>query len=139
MTTVTNDNLPMTYTKPGTAALWIGRILSTLVVLAMLMSAGGKFAGGQQLEQGFSDLGWPLRYALTLGILEAACAIIYAIPQTAFLGAILLTGYFGGAVATHLRVGQLPFMLGGISLGVVAWLGLLLREPRLRVLLPIRR
>jgi hypothetical protein len=140
MTALSQDaSTTTTSNNPGKASLWTGRVLRTLVVLAMLMSAAGKFAGGKDLEDGFNQLGWPMRYALTLAILEASCAIIYAIPQTTIFGAILITAYFGGAVATHLRVGQLPYMLGGISLGVVAWLGLLLRDARLRVLLPIRQ
>ena len=71
-----------------------------------------------------------------LGILEIACTIIYAIPQTAVLGAILLTGYMGGAIATHVRVGE--GVIPHIIIGVLVWLGLFLREPRLRAILPWR-
>jgi Mn2+/Fe2+ NRAMP family transporter len=71
--------------------------------------------------------------------LEIGCALIYAIPQTAVLGAILLTGYLGGAVATHLRAGEIPKIAGPVVFGVLVWLGLFLRDPRLRKLLPFRR
>ena len=118
-------------------ALWIGRVLSAVPVLMLLLSAAMKFAQPEGMAKGFNELGWPMRFALGLGILEAACAIIYVIPQTAVLGAILITGYLGGATATHLRVGQ-PAFLAPPILGAIAWLGLLLREPRLRGLLPFR-
>ena len=72
-----------------------------------------------------------------LGILEVACTVIYLIPRTAVLGAILLTGYLGGATATHVRIGEPWFM--PVLLGVVVWLGIYLRDPRLRALIPLRR
>jgi hypothetical protein len=75
--------------------------------------------------------------ALGLGITEVACTIIYLIPRTAVLGAILLTGYFGGATATHVRVGD-PSFVGPVVLGVLVWLGLFLRDDRLRALIPLR-
>jgi len=118
-------------------ALWAGRILSALIVLALVMSGSGKLAGGPELEKGFQDLGWDPNYALGLGILEIACAVIYAIPRTAVLGAILVTGYFGGAIATHVRLGQ-PLFIAALSLGVITWLGLYLRDYRLRALVPLR-
>ena len=112
-------------------ALWAGRILSALVVLPLVMSGSGKLAGGPDVVKGFQDLGWDPSYALGLGILEIACAVIYAIPRTAVLGAILVTGYFGGAVATHVRLGQ-PLFIAALSLGVITWLGLYLRDSRMR-------
>jgi hypothetical protein len=118
-------------------ALWAGRILSALIVLPLLMSGSGKLAGGPDVGKGFQDLGWDPSYALGLGILEIACAVIYAIPRTAVLGAILVTGYFGGAIATHVRLGQ-PIFIAGLTLGVIAWLGLYLRDYRLRALVPLR-
>jgi len=75
---------------------------------------------------------------LTLGIVEASCAILYLIPRTAVLGAILVTGYLGGAVATHARVGDPAFITPAL-LGVIAWLGLFLRDRRVRALIPLRR
>ena len=102
--------------------LWAGRTLSAVTVLPLLMSGSGKLTQGPDIVKGFQDLGWNESYALGLGILEIACAVIYAVPRTAVLGAILLTGYFGGAVATHLRLGQLIF-IAPLALGVIGWLG----------------
>ncbi|HEY7512173.1 MAG TPA: DoxX family protein, partial [Vicinamibacteria bacterium] len=81
--------------------------------------------------------GYPQTSFLPIGLLEAACAVLYAIPQTAVLGAVLVTGYLGGAVATHVRVGDA--FLSPVVLGAIAWAGLYLREPRLWPLLPLRR
>jgi hypothetical protein len=88
----------------------------------------------------FAHLGWPLSNANTLGVLLLACTALYAIPRTSILGAILLTGYLGGAVATHSRVGDPLFshVLFPTYLGVLLWLGLYLRDERLRPLLPLR-
>jgi hypothetical protein len=86
--------------------------------------------------EGFAHLGYPESLALGLGIVELACVVVYLIPRTAVLGAILLTGYLGGATATHLRIGE-PFFMA-IVLGVLVWGGLYLRDDRLRVLIPLR-
>ncbi|MBI3414346.1 MAG: DoxX family protein [Verrucomicrobia bacterium] len=117
--------------------LWAGYILSILPVLALLMSASMKFVRPPSLSEGFAHLGLPVNLALGLGILELACTIVYVIPRTSMLGAILLTGYLGGATCTHLRVGDSYFP--AILLGVMVWGGLFLREPRLRALIPLRR
>ena len=114
----------------------IGWILTVLPALMLIFSAVMKFVKPPDLIKGFADLGLDVRLALGLGILELACTILYLIPRTAVLGAILLTGYLGGAVLTHLRVGEQFF--GPIILGVVLWGGLFLRDPRLRALLPLR-
>jgi len=124
--------------QPSKAAMWIGRILSTLAVLMLLFSASAKFFHPPGVLEGFDHLGWPRHMALTLGIIEVTCAIIYAIPVTSVPGAILLTGYLGGAIATHLRIGE-PQLVTGVILGIVIWLGLFLREPRFRSLIPLRR
>ncbi len=128
-------------TKPTAAvsktALWTGRIISTLIVLVFTASAAGKFQKSAELTEGFGHLGWPLGLAVSLGILELACALLYAIPRTSILGAVLLTGYLGGAIATHVRVGDLVFVHA--LLGILVWGGLYLRDARLRVLLPLRR
>lgn len=81
-------------------------------------------------------IGWKSHLLVPLGITELVCTILYAIPQTSVLGAILLTGYMGGAIATHVRVGDMFLVQAG--LGVLVWLGLYLREPRLRAILPWR-
>jgi len=117
--------------------LWLGWILSILPVLMLLMSAVTKFLKPAPVLEGFSRLGVPESLALPLGILELVCTVIYVVPGTSVLGAILLTGYLGGATATNLRVGE-PY-LAPVIIGVVVWAGLYLREPRLRALLPFRR
>lgn len=117
--------------------LWSGRIISTVVGLLFLMSGTMKLKGGPELTQGFEHLGLPTSITVPLAILEIACVVIYLIPQTAVVGAILLTGYMGGAICTHWRVGD-PFV-AQIVFGVLVWLGLYLREERLRALIPIRR
>lgn len=119
------------------AALWSGRIMSALPVLLLTFSAVMKLAGPPDLAKGFDHLGWPVSLAIALGLLELACVVIYLIPRTTVLGAILLTGYLGGATATHLRVGD-PF-IATILPGILIWGGLWLREPRIRALIPLTR
>ena len=123
-------------TAPGKAALWCGRILSGLVGAMMLMSAVMKLTGSPELTAGMAHLGLPLDKLTTLAALELASVILYLIPNTAVLGAILLTGYLGGAVFAHLRVGD--SVLTAVLIGGFAWLALFLRDPRLRQLLPLR-
>jgi hypothetical protein len=118
-------------------ALWAGRILSALPVCMLLMSAAMKFLKPKDVVEGFVHLGYPESLALGLGIVELASTVIYVIPRTAVLGAILLTGYLGGAIATHVRIGE-PYFIP-IVLGVLIWGGLYLRDARLRALLPLRR
>ena len=117
-------------------SFWIGWVLSVLPVPVFFFSALMKLKGGPEIEQGFAHLGLPMTLALPLAILELSCVAIYLIPQTAVLGAILLAGYLGGAILTHWRVGDPVFMQ--IALGLVLWLGLWLRESRLKALLPLR-
>ena len=116
--------------------LWTGYLLSALPVLMLLLSAVMKFLKPPAVVEGFAHLGLPEHLAFGLGILELGCVILYVIPQTAVLGAILLTGYLGGAICTHVRVGD-PF-IGPVIFGIVVWGGLFLRDPRLRVLIPFR-
>jgi len=116
--------------------VWVGRGISVLVSLVFLMSAFMKLKGGAEVMQGMAHLGLPESLILPLAILEVSCVVIYLIPATSILGAILLTGYIGGAICTHWRVGD-PFFIQ-IALGVVVWLGLYLRENRLKALIPLR-
>jgi len=116
---------------------WSGFVLSLLTVLFILFSAAGKFAKPEGIEENVLPLGWRMDQLTTLGIIEVACIILYAIPQTAVLGAVLLTAYLGGATATHLRIGEPVFI--PIIIGIFAWVGLYLREPRLWPLAPIRK
>ncbi|MBK6722822.1 MAG: DoxX family protein [Acidobacteria bacterium] len=115
----------------------IGHVLSVLSILFLLFSASGKFFKPEGMEVNVTPLGWRMDQMTTLGIVELACIVFYAIPQTSVFGAILLTAYLGGATATHARIDQ-PFIIP-IILGGVMWLGLYLREPRLWPLTPIRK
>jgi hypothetical protein len=108
-----------------------------LPVLALVSSAVMKFAKPPMVVQGFIHLGYADGAAFALGIVEIACTVLYLVPRTSLLGAILLTGYLGGATASTYRVGD-PW-LTTVMLGVMLWGGLFLREPRLRSLMPFRR
>lgn len=124
-------------TSASRKMLWAGRVVSTIPVLLLLFSAGMKLVKPTPVVEGFAKLGYPEHLAMPLGVLELACTMAYLIPRTNVLGAILLTAYLGGATATHVRVGD-PF-LGPVIFGVLVWAGLFLRDPRIRMLLPIRR
>jgi hypothetical protein len=115
--------------------LWTGGIISALPVLMLLMSGVMKLVKPVFVVEGSTRLGWDEGLILGLGITEIACTVVYVIPRTSVLGAILLTGFLGGATATHVRIGD-PFF-GPIVLGVLVWGGLYLREPRLRALIPL--
>jgi len=117
--------------------VWVGRVISILASLLFLLSAFLKIRGGPELAKGIAHLGLPESMILPLSILEISCVVIYLIPPMSVLGAILLTGYIGGAICTHWRVGD-PFIVQ-ILLGVLVWLGLYLREDRLKALIPLRR
>ncbi|HKB58302.1 MAG TPA: DoxX family protein [Lacunisphaera sp.] len=112
-----------------------GYVLSTLPVLMLLMSGVMKIAQTAEVVKGFAD--WPPGSAVAIGILELACTVVYLVPRTAVLGAILLTGYLGGATAVSMRLG-VSFVLP-VAFGVLVWGGLYLRDPRLRALIPLRR
>jgi len=121
-------------------SLWVGRILSGLVVVFLIPDGIFKFIKPAPVLEAFAHVGWSMSLANTLGILLLACTALYAFPRTSILGAILLTGYLGGAVATHLRTGDPLFshVLFPTYLGTLLWLGLYLRDDRLRVLIPLR-
>lgn len=116
---------------------WVGWVLSILAVLMLLMSAVFKFLKVPEALDGMQKLGWDESKMLTLGILEVSCTILYLIPRTSVLGAILLTAYLGGATATHVRVSDV--FISPIVGGILIWLGLWLRESRLRALVPLKR
>jgi hypothetical protein len=117
--------------------LWTGRILSTIPVLLLLTSATAKILKPPPVLQGFAQLGYSESIILKLAIIELTFTAIYLIPRTAVFGAILLTAYLGGATATHARVSD-PAVVGPILTGVMLWLGLYLRDQRLRSLVPLR-
>ena len=118
-------------------ALWAGRLISALSVLFMLFDGVIKVMTVAPVVEAFARLGYPVSTALDIGILELVCTVVYVIPRTSLLGAILLTGFLGGATATHVRVGS-PFFFP-LVVGVLVWGGLFLREERLRALVPFRR
>ncbi len=126
----------MRSTSPSKGQLWGGRVVSALPVLGLLMSAGMKLSHSPQVVEGFTHLGYPESTIMPIGVTELLCTILYAVPQTSVLGAILLTGYLGGAVATHVHAGE--GFAAPIVLGVLVWLGLFLRDTRLRALVPLR-
>jgi hypothetical protein len=117
--------------------VWVGRVLSGLTSFVFVFSGLMKFKGGPDIDQGFAHLGLPLSMRIPLGVLELACVVVYMIPATAVLGAVLLAGYIGGAILTHWRVGD-P-VVTQIVIGLLVWLGIYLRDSRLKELLPIRR
>ena len=122
-------------------SLWAGRILSGLVVLFMVSDGAIKVLRLPTAIEGTLSLGYPVSVVFPLGIIVMVCILLYVIPQSSVLGAILLTAYLGGAVATHVRVGNPLFshVLFPTYVGVLAWLGLFLRDERLRALIPWRR
>jgi hypothetical protein len=120
--------------------LWTGRIMSALPALFLLMDGVMKLAKPEFVVKATVQLGYPERVIFCLGIVVLVCVILYLIPRTAVLGAILLTGYLGGAVATHVRVGDPLFShaLFPVYVAILLWGGLYLREERLRALVPLR-
>ena len=123
-------------------ALWTGRIFSALIVLFLLMDSIMKFVSPKPapVVDAFTHLGWPIDSAFALSCILLISTILYAIPSTSVLGAILLTGYLGGAVATHMRIGNPLFshILFPVYVGILLWGGLFLRDPRLKALIPFR-
>jgi hypothetical protein len=115
---------------------WAGCVVSALPVLLLVMSGVMKLLKVDEVMESFPKLEWNPSFAVPLGIVELACTLLYLVPQTCVLGAILLTGYLGGAVATHVRIEE-PFYTP-VILGVFVWLGLFLRYAKLRALFPLR-
>lgn len=126
--------------RPSNTALWIGRIMSGLVVAFMLLDGAMKLVPLDVVVTTSEQMGIPGSLARTLGIIGLICTVLYAVPRTSVLGAILLSGYLGGAMASHLRLGDpiLTHTLYGLYLGLLAWGGLYLRDARLRALIPLR-
>jgi hypothetical protein len=126
--------------RPATpkAMLWTGRVISAIPILTMgVLGVVVFFAAPGKVVEGVTKYGYPAGVARPILVVEIVCAILYLIPQTAVLGAILLTGYLGGAVSTHVRAGE-PFWFP-VLFGVLVWLGLYLRDARVRGLVPLRR
>jgi DoxX-like family len=120
--------------------VWAGRIISALAILFLLFDAVAKLMKVAPVLEASARLGLPANLIVGTGSLLLACVVVYAIPGTSILGAILLTGYLGGAVATHVRVGDPLFeTLFPVIFGVLIWAGIFLRDDRLRTLIPLRR
>jgi len=144
----------MTQTQPATAvgttrshhdsslrrARRIGFALTALIALFLLFDSVIHLLGIQPVVDSFTALGYPVSVAFGLGILELACIVLYLVPRTAVLGAVLLTGYLGGALSAQLRVDAPLFstLLFPVYVGIVVWAGLFLRDARLRALFPLR-
>src|SRR5215510_14408477 len=119
--------------------LWAGRIISALPALFLLVDGAMKLVKPQVVVRGTVELGYTEAVILPLGAVLIACTALYLIPRTAVLGAILLTGYLGGAVCTHVRAGKGAFeILFPIAFGALFWAGLALRDARVRALIPVR-
>jgi hypothetical protein len=125
----------------STRTPWAGVIVTALPVLFLLFDGVIKLTNVAPVADSFRQLGYPVALAPAIGVLELACIAVYLVPRTSVLGAILLTGYLGGAVSTHVRVGNPLFShtLFPVYVGLLVWAGLYLREPRLRALVPARR
>lgn len=125
--------------SPTTVQLWSGRILSALPALFLLLDGAMKLPKPSFVVEATTSLGYQENVIVPLGVTLLTCTLLYIVPKTAVLGAILLTGYLGGAVATHVRVGNGAFeILFPVIFGAMLWGGLLLRDTRLRALLPWR-
>ncbi|MEZ2331601.1 DoxX family protein [Mesorhizobium sp. RCC_202] len=124
-------------------ALWTGRVLSAIVVLFMIFDGVIKLPPLAIVTETMTQIGWPadVGTARLLGIIGLVSTALYALPRTSVLGAILLTGYMGGAIATHIRIGNPLFShtLFGVYLGIILWGGLYLRDPKVRALIPFGR
>lgn len=129
------------YDSTSSRSLWAGRILSGLAILFMVFDAVIHILKISPVVEAFGQLGYPLSTAVGLGIVELGCVALYAIPRTSVLGAILLTGYLGGAIATQVRVGAplLSTALFPIYVALFVWGGLYMRDDRLRAMVPLRR
>lgn len=120
---------------------WTGRVMSGSAILFLAPNMVIKLIDHQIVRDIMSGLGWPLHYDRLIGVIELVCLVLYAIPRTSVLGMVLTTGLIGGAIATNLRAEQPLFshILFGVYLGVWMWLGLWLRDPKLRAMIPVRR
>lgn len=140
MTDASLPSAPLAQAAPSSkGALWAGRILSGLAVLFLLFDLGMKLMMSPEAQQGTAALGYPVSVLPALGVLQAVLLVLYLVPRTSVLGALLWVGYLGGAVATHVRVGNPLFshVLFPVYVAALLWLGLWLRDRRLRAVLPL--
>jgi hypothetical protein len=122
------------------AGIWAGRIISVIVVLFLIFDAAMKLIKEPHVLAASADLGYPVSSIVLIGAILLGCTLVYVIPRTSILGAVLLTGYLGGALASNLRVGHPVFQcIFPIIFGALVWVGLLLRDARLREMTVIRK
>ena len=131
--------VPVRETTQKPWMLWTGRVLSLWPVFVVLSSATWKLTRNPWYVMEFGRIGWPESALPVLAFLQLGCLALYVFPPTAVLGAVLLTGYLGGAIASYVRIGDLYPVLVPLSTSVIAWAGIFLRDERLRALLPLRR
>jgi hypothetical protein len=139
-----SDNMnvhQVTQTVTWQRALWAGRIMSAIVVIALLVDGTIQLVAPAQMASLMQETGFAMNQTLVVGPIILACAILYAIPATAVLGAILVTGFLGGAICAHVRIGELgsPPEIVSLLLGVMTWGGLYARDRRIRAILPLTR
>ena len=122
-------------------SLWAGRIVSAFVVIALVADSAVQLFAPAQIESMLQETGFAMDVTHVVGPIVLACVILYSIPATAVLGAILVTGFLGGAICAHVRIGELgsPPELFSLLLGAMTWGGLYLRDPRIRAILPLIR
>ena len=122
-------------------ALWAGRIMSAFVIIVLVADGTIQLFAPAQIANLLQETGFAMNLTLVVGPLLLACAILYAIPATAVLGAILVTGFLGGAICAHVRIGELgsPPEIIALLLGALTWGGLYARDPRIRAILPLIR
>ncbi len=137
MSTVTAETHETTRSTPW--LVWTGRIVSVIPVLIVLMSSRWKLTANPWYVQEWGRIGWKTPDLPFIASLQLGAILLYVIPQTSVLGAVILTGYLGGAIASYVRIGQLYPPLVPLTTAMLAWLGIYLRDERLRALLPIRR
>jgi DoxX-like family len=120
--------------------LWTGRVLSGLMALFFVFDGVGHLMKPAPVVEAFARLGYPLSASVGIGVLALICTAIFVTPRTSVLGAILLTGYLGGAVSTHVRAGSTLFeTIFPVILGVLVWAGIFVRDAQLRKLIPVQR
>lgn len=122
----------------ATKTVWTGRVLSAIPVLALLFASVIKLMRSPEAIQGFAEYGFAANLVVLVGVIELTCVIVYLIPRTAVLGAILMTALFGGATVTNVRLYN-PGWVAPVVLGIMAWAGLYLRDAKLRALIPLRK
>src|SRR5687768_10454297 len=137
--TTTTIGQPTTASKPAAkrgGMFWAGWVLTVLLSLLLAMGGVMNVMGAQQAVDGLVKYGYPPGVRVPLGVVVLACVVLYLVPRTAILGAILLTGYLGGAVNTHVRAGE-PWFFAAV-VGALVWVALYLRDTRVRALVPLR-